>query len=253
MQMLTTAIRALRGRSPGELGGLVVKNIRFALHQLSPERRALRARDRAFDLRWGTDTSRPRPVYAMAAAGTEAAVDAKPYVASFPDEIDRSIDELGIDPAGYSFVDLGCGKGRVVLQASLRPFRQCMGVEFDPELADIARANLIAFRARGGGAAPVEIVTGDARTAELPAGPLVIYMYNPFGDEVMRAVRDRLATLEPADRAIELIYVNPECEPLFRADPRWAVRPRPGVAFISRNSRPPGPARDAPWSIATQQ
>jgi SAM-dependent methyltransferase len=234
MQMLKTAVKAVRGRSPGELGRLVVKNLRFAMQQLSPEARALRARDRAFDERWGTDTSRPRPVYAMAAAGSEAAVDAKPYFPSFPAEIDSSIDELGIDAAGYSFVDLGCGKGRVVLQASLRPFRQCVGVEFDPELADIARANLAAFRARGGGSAPIEFVTGDARTADLPAGPLVVYMYNPFGGDVMLAVRDRLATLEPADRPVEVIYINPECEPLFQADPRWSVRTRPGAAFISR-------------------
>ncbi len=42
----------------------------------------------------------------------------------------------------YAFIDIGCGKGRVVLLASEYAFREVVGVELNPQLASVARRNL---------------------------------------------------------------------------------------------------------------
>src|SRR5260370_23850643 len=47
----------------------------------------------------------------------------------------------------YSFVDLGCGKGRAVMMASQFHFREVVGVELHAGLARIAEANLATWTA----------------------------------------------------------------------------------------------------------
>src|SRR6059058_302579 len=49
----------------------------------------------------------------------------------------------------YSFVDLGCGKGRAVMMASEFRFREVVGVELHSGLAGIAQSNLAAWTATG--------------------------------------------------------------------------------------------------------
>ena len=49
---------------------------------------------------------------------------------------------LDIDYERYRFIDLGSGKGRVLLVASEFPFREVLGVEFARELHEIACQNL---------------------------------------------------------------------------------------------------------------
>ena len=46
------------------------------------------------------------------------------------------------------FLDLGAGKGRMLLAASRYPFRRVIGVELSDRLAAIARSNVAAFRLR---------------------------------------------------------------------------------------------------------
>ena len=53
------------------------------------------------------------------------------------------------------------------------------------------------------GLAPVRLVCGDAAREPLPAGPLVLYLFNPFPVELLIGI---LARVE--DRA-RLVYVNP--------------------------------------------
>src|SRR5688572_3166400 len=53
--------------------------------------------------------------------------------------------EVGPDDV---FIDFGCGKGRVVLQAAMYPFRKVIGVELSTELCDVARRNVEHSRSR---------------------------------------------------------------------------------------------------------
>jgi SAM-dependent methyltransferase len=83
----------------------------------------------------------------------------------------------------FTFVDVGCGKGRVLMLAALQGFDTIIGIEFAPLICQIAEQNLVRFSGRR----PAEwsIVNADATAADLPSGvPLLIYSFNPFKAEI---------------------------------------------------------------------
>jgi SAM-dependent methyltransferase len=126
-----------------------------------------------------------------------------------------------------TFIDLGCGKGRPLLVAAERPFREVVGVDLSSELAGIARSNAAIMQARQSGRAPIRVVVGDAASYPLPSGDVVLFLYNPFGAPIVAEV---LAGVERAiaaeRRAIYIISYNPVHGGLFDASPvltrRWA-------------------------------
>jgi SAM-dependent methyltransferase len=93
----------------------------------------------------------------------------------------------------YTFIDMGSGKGRVLFVAAEYPFRKVIGVEFSNALHDDAVANLKRYKFSGRRCADIEPVHVDARDFEFPDDNLVIYLFNPFGPEVMERM---LANLE---------------------------------------------------------
>ncbi|HEY1161350.1 MAG TPA: class I SAM-dependent methyltransferase [Terracidiphilus sp.] len=126
-------------------------------------------------------------------------------------------------PAGAmeetTFVDLGAGMGRAVLLSSELKFKAVVGVELHPALAGIARKNMGIWRAAGRARAPMRMVEGDAVNFELPEGPVVAFLFNPFGAAVMRRL---LAGWRKsmAGRAgeLDLLYVNNEQEGVLEGE-----------------------------------
>jgi hypothetical protein len=118
---------------------------------------------------------------------------------------------LGLDVARYHFVDIGSGWGSIVLLAADYSFRSVTGVEFAEELHRKACANLEWARANGlATRSTVELRNESALETELPGGPIVMFMFNPFGEPVMRPFLERIdASVRDNPRAIILIYVNP--------------------------------------------
>ena len=119
----------------------------------------------------------------------------------------------------YTFLDLGCGKGRAVLMATELPFREVIGVEIHPGLAGVAGENLRRWQAAGKSRSPARIVCGDATETELPAGPCLLYLFNPFARPVVERLARRLAS-RFADRKgmLDVIYFNPEEAEAFEAE-----------------------------------
>ncbi len=111
----------------------------------------------------------------------------------------------------YTFIDFGCGKGRAVLLASELGFRNAIGVELNSSLAEIAQTNAVTWTAAGKAASPIQIVCGDALELQWPEGPCLVYLYNPFGDQVMRRLAEKMKThfsQNPTD--LEIIYQKPD-------------------------------------------
>lgn len=84
------------------------------------------------------------------------------------------------DWSRFSFVDLGCGKGRALLLASRHPFLQILGVELDSNLARTARANLRAFHAPWQQCRTLAVHHADATAFDLPATPSCSTSTIPF-------------------------------------------------------------------------
>jgi predicted RNA methylase len=85
----------------------------------------------------------------------------------------------------FTFVDVGCGKGRVLMLAALQGFETIIGIEFAPLICQIAQENLVRFSGRR--PAKWFVVNADATAIDLPSGvPLLIYCCNPFNAEIWK-------------------------------------------------------------------
>ena len=83
----------------------------------------------------------------------------------------------------FTFVDVGSGKGRVLMLAALQGFDTIIGIEFAPLICQIAEQNLVRFTGRR--PAKWSIVNADATAVDLPSGvPLLVYSFNPFKAEI---------------------------------------------------------------------
>ena len=122
----------------------------------------------------------------------------------------------------FTFLDLGAGMGRALLIASQFPFRAVIGVELHPTLARIARKNIALWRAAGRAQAPLQVVLADAVQFPLPAGPCLAFLFNPFGETVMKRLLNawtrQLAT-HPA--RLDILYVNNEAERVLEVHPKF--------------------------------
>jgi hypothetical protein len=106
------------------------------------------------------------------------------YVGSQPSITRGSLSTLP-DIKAYTFVDLGCGKGRVVIIGSEFPFQDIVGIELSPKLARIAQSNVVKIHRQFPGRPPIRIIAGNALDNLLTNGKIVFYLYNSFGRELM--------------------------------------------------------------------
>ncbi|MGA2537888.1 MAG: class I SAM-dependent methyltransferase [Terracidiphilus sp.] len=120
-----------------------------------------------------------------------------------------------------TFVDLGAGMGRAVLLASELGFRMAVGVELHPALLRIARENVRLWRTAGRELAPMRMVGADAADFALPQGPVVVFLFNPFGAAVMRRLL-KAWRRAGAGRNIDLLYVNNEQEAVLESERGWS-------------------------------
>jgi SAM-dependent methyltransferase len=108
------------------------------------------------------------------------------------------------------FVDLGSGKGRIVLSAARHyPFARVIGVEIAAELTAVASANVEASRSRLR-CRNIELVTADALEWEMPGDVTILFLYNPLRGEMFAAFAAHLvAELGRTPRPFRLIYNTP--------------------------------------------
>jgi SAM-dependent methyltransferase len=174
---------------------------------------------RAFDVRYGTDTVRAVPVAAMRDVPPDLAAHAVHYEASALPKLRQALDAvagtLGPRLPSFAFLDVGSGKGLVVMHAARRPFRESVGVEMAPDLHAIAERNTGRFATAHPDAAPMRLVRGDALSCPLPEGPLVAYLYNPFDATFLSPFAARLEAAARPDREILVAYVNPVHRAIF--------------------------------------
>jgi SAM-dependent methyltransferase len=133
-------------------------------------------------------------------------------------------DSNGRDYSQYTFIDMGSGKGRVLFVAAEYPFRKVIGVEFSNDLHEEALANLKGYKYRGRRCADIEPVHADAREFEFPNENLVIYLFNPFGPEVMgRMLANLERSIEQHPRHVIVVMLWPEQSHLVEQMPVMRV------------------------------
>lgn len=132
--------------------------------------------------------------------------EASSYVPSDWWSISAVLRALPVD-SNHIFLDLGCGKGRVMRLALNRPFSRVVGVELLPKVAEFARLNLRSQPR-------AQVITGDARSVDFPSdGPLWVFLFQPFSWGITESIIHRL----PSCR---VIYHSPIFHDLIMANGR---------------------------------
>lgn len=164
----------------------------------------------------------------------DALEDATHYEPTPLREFEEMLSALPIDPSGYTFVDVGAGMGRIVLLASLRAFKQVIGVEVSPALCQTARDNLVRWRSRHPvlPCSDVRIIAKDALHLRMPRGNVVFYLYNPFGETTLTRMADRIARECTGDVCI--LYHTPVHRAVLDEDPRYTLVTAVGGGLIYR-------------------
>jgi SAM-dependent methyltransferase len=109
----------------------------------------------------------------------------------------------------FAFIDLGCGMGKVLLLATEYPFRQILSVEYAPDLAAICEKNLREDRSMADRRCnPASVVVADAAEFSFPEGPLVVFLFNPFGPPVLASALKNLRQAGARSSEIFVVYHN---------------------------------------------
>jgi ribosomal protein L11 methylase PrmA len=156
-----------------------------------------------FDVRNGTDTSGIVPLWKLSISSPNARFGGR-YHASEEWELAGALRALNEDLSPFTFVDLGCGKGRSLLIAAQMGFKRVIGVEFAVQLAAVARKNIQIMRISN-----AIVIDADAATFSLPQGNVVVFLFNPFRNAVVQRV---VANVEqPRAGNLYVVYSNPVC------------------------------------------
>lgn len=106
-----------------------------------------------------------------------------------------------------TFVDIGCGKGRVLILASRKPFKRIIGIDYSQNLLNICGRNLkhLGLETR------CETYLHDAASFPFPEGELMLLLYNPFDSPLFETVLERIREI---NAPVTLAYLGPERESL---------------------------------------
>jgi len=180
----------------------------------------------SFDDRFDTDTGGIVPLWKLNIQSPNQDQGNR-YQASDPEHIRAAIEALPINPEEFLYIDIGSGKGLTLLVASEYPFRGIIGVEFSAELDAIAAQNIRKWQAAESRCKQIAAVHSDAASYDFPPEATVLFLYNPFGKDVMQRMLLNLKdSLTRADRTVYVIYSNPTLIDLFdEADflERWEL------------------------------
>jgi SAM-dependent methyltransferase len=124
------------------------------------------------------------------------------YYGISPSALTRALELLPEATSSFTFLDIGCGKGRALLIAAEFGFPKILGIELSPDLCRIAQSNTRRHP-------HIEIRQQDAAALTFPPTPLVIFLYHPFLAPVLRRVLNNLDRHHRANpQPTYLLYAN---------------------------------------------
>jgi len=115
------------------------------------------------------------------------------------------------------FIDIGCGKGRVVCCAARFNIHEVIGIEANQSLYEIARANAASIHSRR---CPITIINAQAQDVDYHKGT-IFYLFNPFGASTLSQVLTKIqSSLNTNLRPLTIVYANPVHESVL-AESGW--------------------------------
>ena len=120
-------------------------------------------------------------------------------------------------PEEKSLIDVGCGKGRVIVAAAHYGFKKITGIDFAKELCAEAEKNINKIRPFFPKTS-FRIFWMNILDYKIEPGDKVFFLFNPFNDEIMEQFTEKIdQSLKEYPRKTYFIYVNPrQIEILFQ-------------------------------------
>jgi len=113
-------------------------------------------------------------------------------------------------PQEKSIIDIGSGKGRVMVAAAHYGFKNITGVDFARELSEAAEKNINKIKTRFPGTT-FKIYCKDILNYTIDKGDKVFFLYNPFNKEIMEKFLEKIdRSVKEHLRTIYFIYANPQ-------------------------------------------
>jgi hypothetical protein len=140
-------------------------------------------------------------------------IDGNDYAAIEPERFERALTNLEIAFEDFTFIDFGSGKGRALLLASDYPFRRILGLEFSPELHQIAQQNIGRYRASAQRCRDIQSLNVDFADYALPPEASVLFFFHPCRIRVLSLVMDGIQrSLLASPRPLFIAYIAPTSE-----------------------------------------
>lgn len=165
--------------------------------------------NRFFDLRYGVQTYRKRDLSRLDIRSYNI-LHARRYEPSSERHFRYAFSDLHRNWGEYTFYDIGCGKGKALLMASLLGVKRAIGIEFARDLCAVAADNAKQMERTVPTSSPIDIVCADASEYQFTHdGPAIFYLYNPFDSHVLKQLLNNMAHRKHKDKKDIFVYVNP--------------------------------------------
>ena len=113
-------------------------------------------------------------------------------------------------PHEKSIIDIGSGKGRVMVVAAHYGFKNITGVDFARELCAAAERNINKIKSQFRDTT-FTIYCKDILNYTIDKGDKVFFLYNPFNKEIMEKLIEKIdRSVNQHPRTIYIIYANPQ-------------------------------------------
>jgi hypothetical protein len=208
--------------------GTFARSSSWAAYQVTSwiRNRQRRREEMEFDRRHGVDTCSSSVLSHAPDVSSPNLQHGCGYQATPEKLFHQIMESLNLNYEEFDFVDLGSGKGKLLLLASEYPFRSIIGVEYCRNLHQISERNIGSYKSASQKCRNISSVLEDAAQFAFPGGPLVVFLYNPFDDHVMSGVlRSLEQSLEEKPRKAYLVYFNPVHEKTLTSSRLLARRP----------------------------
>jgi SAM-dependent methyltransferase len=170
--------------------------------------------DVLFDRVHGLDTSEKVSV-AELDIGDDAKQHAQCYNPTRVRHFRKLMQSLDL-PASHVFVDVGCGKGRILVAAAQLGFRRVVGIEISPRLSDIASHNIEVYQGRSGSKSELEVICSNISDFAMRNDESVFYLFWPFDRPTTETFLAKVqASLLASPRELWIILNNPIYPDLF--------------------------------------
>lgn len=199
-------VRAFTRRGPVDFVKLCVLNVRYLFSGKASQQSFVH--DQSWDRQYGVDTAGTVEIDEITAPDHEKS-GAVRYEPTPPECFTDLLNLAKLAPGTeYTFVDVGSGKGRVLLMAALYGFERVIGIELGEELHQSACRNIERMQGRIR-SLDVRSIRADATAYALPTEPILCFLNNPFGAEVFGRFIDNLeASLAAHPRPFTMIYYH---------------------------------------------